>query len=102
MVHGVMNLQCVDVSSSNADYNNGIFFMSLLISTALCPDLSDPANGMVTVMGTSVGDTASYTCNDGFELIGSMSVTCTNDGTWSDEPPMCRRKQFINTSYLVM
>ena len=49
---------------------------------------------MVTVMGRSVGDTASYTCNDGFELIGSMSVTCTSDGTWSDEPPMCRRKQF--------
>ena len=68
--------------------------MSIFISTALCPDLSDPANGMVTVMGTSVGDTASYSCNDGFELIGSMSVTCTSDGTWSDEPPMCRRKKF--------
>ena len=57
---------------------------------------------MVTVMGTSVGDTASYTCNDdGIELIGSMSVTCTSDGTWSDEPPMCRRKQFT-LSYLVI
>ena len=66
---------------------------SLFISTALCPDLSNPTNGTVTVMGTSVGDTASYTCNDGFELIGSMSVTCTSDGTWSDEPPMCGRKQ---------
>ena len=69
-------------------------------SKALCPDLSYPANGVVTVMGTSVGDTASYTCNDGYELIGSMSVTCTSDGTWSDEPPMCRRKQF-KTTYIL-
>ena len=70
-------------------------------SKALCPDLSTPANGMVTVMGTSVGDTASYTCNDGYELIGSMSVTCTSDGTWSDEPPMCRRKQFTLHKYFI-
>ena len=54
---------------------------------------------MVTVMGTSVGDTASYTCNDGFELIGTETVTCMSDGTWSDEPPMCRRKQFMVMQY---
>ena len=83
------------------DSDSKVFFMGLFISTALCPDLSNPANGMVTVMGTSVGDTASYTCNDGFELIGSMSVTCTSDGTWSDEPPMCRRKQFTLHKYFI-
>ena len=91
---GVENLQHADVSSSSnvTHCEEKTFYHSLSFLTALCPDLSDPANGTVTVMGTSVGDTASYTCNDGFELIGSMSVTCTSDGTWSDQPPMCRRK----------
>ena len=49
---------------------------------------------MVTMTGNSAGDTASYTCDAGYELIGSMTVTCTSDGKWSDEPPMCRRKRF--------
>ena len=44
------------------------------------------------ITGISVGDTATYTCDEGYELIGSMNVTCTDSGTWSDEPPICRRK----------
>ena len=47
---------------------------------------------MVTMTGNSAGDTATYTCDDGYELIGSTTVTCMDDGTWSDEPPMCSRK----------
>ena len=47
---------------------------------------------MVNVTGTSVGDTATYTCNDGFELVGAMTVTCESDGEWSDDPLLCRRK----------
>ena len=61
-------------------------------STDICPDLSDPANGMVIMMGTSAWDTAIYTCDAGYELIGSTTVTCMDDGTWSDGPLMCRRK----------
>ena len=56
---------------------------------------------MVTMTGSSVEDTATYTCDDDFELIGSMTVSCTSDGTWSDEPPMCRRKQFIQSSSML-
>ena len=59
-----------------------------------CPTLDDPVNGMVSVTGTATGDTATYTCIAGFELIGTETVTCMSDGTWSDEPPMCRRKQY--------
>ena len=50
----------------------------------------DPANGMVTVTGNSPGDTATYTCNDGYILEGSASQTCGPDGAWSDVPPTCR------------
>ena len=74
-------------------------------SLALCPDLYDPANGMVTITGNSAWDTAIYTCDVDYELIGSMTVSCTSDGTWSDGLPTCRRKQFplhINTSYSIM
>lgn len=64
---------------------------------ALCPDPNDPANGGVTFTGNSVGDTATYACNTGFELIGDTEATCnqaTDGSSSSFEPaaPSCRCK----------
>ena len=56
---------------------------------ALCPDLVDPVNGMVMMTGNSVGDTATYSCDDEFSLSGVDMVTCQGDGQWSDHPPTC-------------
>ena len=58
-------------------------------SLALCPDLVDPVNGTVMMTGNSVGDTATYSCDDGFALSGVIMVTCQDDGQWSDPPPTC-------------
>ena len=58
-------------------------------SLALCPDLVDPVNGMVMMTGNSVGDTATYSCDDEFSLSGVVMVTCEDDGQWSDPPPIC-------------
>ena len=55
----------------------------------MCPDLVDPVNGMVMVTGNSVGNTATYSCDDGFSLSGVDMVTCQDDGQWSDLPPIC-------------
>ena len=67
-------------------------------SAALCPDPDGIVNGMVTFTGNSVGDTANYTCDPGFELIGDAMTTCTaamdgNSASFpSVPPPECRRK----------
>ena len=65
-------------------------------SAALCPDPANIVNGVVTFTGNSVGDTATYTCNTGFELVGSATTTCTqvdvNSAAFSPEPPICRRE----------
>ena len=74
-------------------------------SAALCPDPADIVNGVMTFTGNSVGvDTANYTCNSGFELIGNASITCTQvddaSAAFSPVPPVCRRKCYILiTSY---
>jgi CUB/sushi domain-containing protein len=48
---------------------------------------------MVTFTGNSVGDTATYTCDPGFELIGTATTTCiqvdVNTVEFSPDPPAC-------------
>ena len=63
---------------------------------ALCPDPVDINNGMITFTGNSINDTATYSCNSGFELIGDATRTCTqvdvNFAIFSPQAPFCRRK----------
>ena len=57
-----------------------------------CGSLESPTNGGVVVTGTTVGSTANYFCNKGFELTSSSTRTCQNNGIWSSKAPACRRK----------
>ena len=58
----------------------------------MCPDLTDPANGFVSVTGNSPGDTATYTCEADYDLVGMSERECGADGMWTGEAPMCIRK----------
>ena len=60
-----------------------------------CDALSDPANGTVSITGTGVGDTATYSCDEGYELSGSGTLTCQLNGEWSGSPPTCEGKHSI-------
>lgn len=48
-----------------------------------------PENGSVFTAGTSVNETAEYTCNMGYILSGDQSRTCRFDRTWSGNDPSC-------------
>ena len=38
-------------------------------------------------------ETVTFRCKYGYgHLNGSMSLTCTENGTWSDDPPFCASK----------
>ena len=84
-----------------------IYYPHISCSAAVCDDPPSIRNGMVTFTGNSVGDTATYTCNSGFELIGDPTTTCTaavdgNSGTYpAVPPPECRREYFMNTTRTV-
>ena len=76
-------------------------------SAALCPDPPTLVNGIITFTGNSVGDTATYICDQGFELIGISIITCTvaADGNSAIFPtvsqPECRREYAINMTSTV-
>ena len=70
-------------------YLDRMLIILLIVVAIQCDALSDPDNGAVSVTGTGVGDTATYTCDDGYELIGSSTRTCQSNGDWSGSPPTC-------------
>ena len=62
----------------------------------MCLELPDIANGGVTWAGLSAGNVANYTCTSGYELVGSPTRLCGDDGTYSGDEPFCRRKNNFN------
>ena len=71
-------------------------------SVVTCPDPPEIANGMRSFTGNLVGDTATYTCNSSFELIGDPTTTCTEDAGGNSAsfpavpPPKCSREYLDN------
>ena len=56
-----------------------------------CGSLVNPIHGQVdTFSGTSFTSVATYTCNAGYNLIGSGSRDCTANGVWSQDAPICQ------------
>lgn len=61
-----------------------------------CPDPEPPIDsiGDVVASGKVFGSKASYTCPDGFKVIGMEERVCQADGTWSGTPPQCTKNIF--------
>ena len=58
-------------------------------SVVECPTLNDPDNGNLILSGNTIGQTAEYTCNNGFNLGGESLLICGPDGQWTGNPPVC-------------
>ncbi|XP_064386496.1 sushi, von Willebrand factor type A, EGF and pentraxin domain-containing protein 1-like isoform X2 [Halichondria panicea] len=55
-----------------------------------CGSLDAPSNGTVkTSSGTTFMMTATYTCNTGYNIVGSDTRTCRADRIWTPEVPTC-------------
>ena len=44
---------------------------------------------MISCTGNGLGDTCTVTCDDGFDLSGSETRTCQDDGSWSGTEAVC-------------
>ena len=68
--------------------NTYIFYLSTAVN---CGALSNPANGRVShTAGTTLGQTATYSCNTGYNLPGGSTRTCQATGVWSGSAPICQ------------
>ena len=77
------------------NYMYKIMFLSTVVD---CGSLTDPANGQVDLTsGTTFGQTATYSCNTGYNLVGDSTRTCQATGVWSESAPTCQGT--IKTGY---
>ena len=62
-----------------------------------CGGLTDPANGQVShTDGTTFGETATYSCDTGYNLMGDSTRMCEATGMWSGSAPTCQSVYFTH------
>ena len=68
-----------------------IMYLFSFHSTAVdCGTLNATANGQVShPNGTTFGQTATYSCDTGYDLLEDITRTCQADGVWSGSEPTC-------------
>ena len=89
---------CVKKCAQDGDCNNekklclcdGLCGLSCIRPERECPELADPANGQVSLSGRHFQDEASYSCHEGFTLVGVSTLTCQASGRWSGVTPECQ------------
>ena len=94
-------------SWSSLQYQNSCYYIDLgavILCVSLhlhvavpCGDPLTIPNASRTFTGTTYLDTATYTCNTGYQLSGAATVTCQASGSWSTIPS-CSRK-ILNCCY---
>ena len=67
-----------------------------------CGSLTDPANAQVNyTAGTTFGQTATYSCDTGYNLVGNSTRNCQATGEWSGSAPTCLGILLSNVIYHV-
>lgn len=57
-----------------------------------CGSPGFPKNGDTVVDRTTYNSVVTYSCDEGYILIGDKNRTCHGNGTWSGVLPECERK----------
>ena len=68
-----------------------IYVYSFFYIAVNCGTLTNPTNGRVIhTGGTTFGQTATYSCNTGYDLVGDSVRTCQATRVWSGSAPACQ------------
>jgi len=61
----------------------------ILIAAVDCGSLVVPLNGSMVGSKTVFPNSIVFSCDEGFDLIGSSRRTCRSNGTWSGNTTKC-------------
>ena len=54
-----------------------------------CGHPGNLTNGNVNITGTGFEDKATYSCDDGYELVGPSERFCLSNDQWTSDAPIC-------------
>ena len=77
---------CVTVA---ANYFNVLLETTSILLAVYCNPLSTPTNGAKSTGNVMFETEVKFACNEGYTLIGSPSITCLSNGSWSSNPSVC-------------
>lgn len=77
-------------------------FSAILFVAQDCGHLPAPMNGTVTRGQTTYPNKLSFSCDEGFELVGSLVRQCGADGNWTGHQPTCSGKVKKMTSLVLL
>ena len=66
--------------------------MMIYVTALVCRALEAPENGEMTGESFSFGSRVVFNCQEGYTIVGSSTLTCQEDGRWSDNTPRCEGK----------
>ena len=67
-------------------------FLFLTAGSAICHNLTNLTNGIVTMTDTSPNSEATYSCNRGFFTNDATNRTRNENGVWTGVEPVCESK----------
>ena len=71
-----------------------ITILNLILSVISCGVPLVNSSGLTVIYSTvTYGSTVTYSCNVGYNLVGSLNQKCTATGSWSGSPPQCQGQQ---------
>ena len=65
-----------------------------------CGDPGTPNNGYRIGSSFHAGNLISYLCNDGYTLVGPVTILCQWNGRWTQNKPLC--KLYIRFIWFIM
>ncbi|WAQ94522.1 CSMD1-like protein [Mya arenaria] len=82
---------CADISSDcNKDFLPAECRPWCFVSA--CPDPGSIPNGSYPSVSTfGHGNNVTYTCNDGYEMVGESTIECSDFGHWKQPKPYCEK-----------
>lgn len=83
---------------------NGLPAICILRQQDYCLRLPNVAYGTASSTQTSIGAEVSYTCDDGFIMLGYSTISCARMGymgQWNGSPPMCLSPKAMQSSALL-
>jgi len=73
-----------------------------LCSAAVCPELPEVVNGVITfTMNSAISISATYSCDTGYAISSAVAVRTCDQGVWSGTAPICEGMT-LNTFLLLI